>query len=114
MANSAQEKWESAWQQLHREAVAMKEPLEATERLSQMFADLRPLDRSLIEHLLAGWVLSDDESKRYDALSLIGRHDIMSAGPSLREALVGLASDPSPGAPYVAARIRRILAAWDR
>lgn len=101
--------WESEWEEIHRRNAFSREPLEATEELSERYEQLRLPQRRVVDEVLAEWATSDDAPRRYDALSLIRRHEIASAAPALRMALARIATDPSPRTSPLAAQIRSIL-----
>jgi hypothetical protein len=92
------------------------------EKDSQVVADeLRALylsfdesERLDADDIIAQWVLSNDEKKRFDALILIADMKIYSAKPTLELLARRLASDLRPGAPYDLAKLQRISAALDR
>jgi len=66
-------------------------------------------DRVIVNDLVAEQVLSEDESVRFDAQSLIYVFFIKQAQPQLAQLLVRLGSERTPGAPYELAKVRRLM-----
>jgi hypothetical protein len=61
--------------------------------------------------VIAEWVLSGDEKKRFDALVMIADMNISSARSALEILVRRLASDPNPGARFESAKVDRIITA---
>lgn len=91
-------------------AVAAKDSPQATIALVAEIRGLVPEDRDLADEVIGEWVLSADESKRFDSLAVVDELGIRSAIPRLRELEARLAKMGGPGAPFEAKKIRRILA----
>ena len=105
------EQWERFWVRTDAETKAEKASHVAIFELSQRYLSLPTDEREVVNAILAEWVLSDDPSKRFDALALIDEHRISSALPALRELRKNLERSTGPGAPYERAKVDRIVAA---
>jgi hypothetical protein len=101
---------ESWWSDTNPAAVAAKDSQQATFALVAEIRGLAPEDRELAEEVIGEWVLSADESKRFDALAVVDELAIRSAIPRLRELESRLAKMSGPGAPFEAKKVQRILA----
>lgn len=82
--------------------------------LRRLYASLGGDDRLVINAVLADSLASPDETLRYDALALIDEFKIREAVPRLHELNSRLSVDGSPGAPFEAAKVQRILDRMDR
>jgi len=71
---------------------------------------VRGAERQTFDAVLGGWVLSDNESRRFDALALIDEYRIRRALPALEELRRRLDQSPAPGAPFEKAQVDRIIA----
>lgn len=91
------------------EAERMKDPWIVGERLRDAYLSLDPQERPLADAILGRWVLSDDEGRRFDAIALIGDLRLASARVCLVQLERRLKSDPAPGAPFEAKKVRRVL-----
>ena len=101
---------EAWWADTNAAASAAEESPRATFALVAEIRGLAPEDRVLADEVIGEWVLSTDESKRFDALAVVAEFAILSAIPRLRELEGRLANMSSPGAPFEAEKVRRILA----
>lgn len=107
----ARERWEQFWARIDAETKAQKASHAAVFELSRYYLALSTAERQIIDALLAEWVLSDEESKRFDALALIDEHRIRSALPALEELREKLNKSREAGAPFEKAKVDRIVAA---
>ena len=82
-SKNVQKQWEDLWNVLDQEAREIKFSEEAIIKLSEVFKELSLAERGEVSKLLALWVISDDEVKRYDALALIDEFNIEMALPQL-------------------------------
>jgi hypothetical protein len=106
-----QERWEQFWSRIDAETKAEKVSQAALFELSQYYLSLPVVERRTIDGVLAEWVLSDNESKRFDALALIDEHRIRSALPALEDLCQKLEKSREPGARFEKAKVDRIVAA---
>lgn len=109
MTATVRERWERLWSRLDAEATASKSSNEAVVNLSYAYTLLQPDERPIIDELLAEWVLSFDEKKRFDALVLLREHKIVSAIPALHELAARLATSPDVGAPFELEKVSGVL-----
>lgn len=84
--------------------------MDAVLRLSARYGALDARERVAVDAEVAAWVLSSDESLRFDGLSLIHDYEIRSAEPALRALTTRLEAESRPGAPYEWAKVNRLLA----
>ena len=89
--------------------VAAKDSQGAILELAATYGRIPEEDRRKVEEVLLDWLLSEDESLRYDALFIVDEYLIRRAAPSLRVLQERLQSDPRPGAPYEWAKVNRTL-----
>lgn len=101
--------WEDAWERINRLASETKDEVEATEALSMLYDELPARERRVVDQLLADWVLSPDQRKRYDALALARRHHIDAAVPAMQKLLAEVEEADTVEGPYLAAQLRRLL-----
>jgi hypothetical protein len=88
--------FEKFWDRLDAEALAVKQPQEATVRLVSFYRGLDDEDRAVVERALAARVLAPDDDggpndrRRFDALVLTREFKILSALPALQERVENL------------------------
>jgi len=109
-ARDTQERWEEFWARVDAANKAAKQCQATLFDLSDYYLSLPVEERRSIDALLAEWVLSDNESKRFDALALIDEHRIRSALPALEDLRQKLDKSREPGAPFEKAKVDRIVA----
>jgi hypothetical protein len=100
---------EAWWAETNAAALAARDSNQATLALVSEIRGLAPEERALADEVLGEWVLSVDDSKRFDALAVVRELDIRSAIPKLRELEARLATASDPRAPFEAEKVRRIL-----
>lgn len=88
------------WQRVDREALELKDSYRALDRLHALYRGLDADERALADEALSGWVLSDDEGKRFDAMALIREFRIERAVPALQRLVRRLEESSEPGAPF--------------
>jgi hypothetical protein len=91
------------------EQVAAKDSQGALPRLFERYRSLSDPERKIVDELISHDVTSSDETRRFDAVALIGEFRISSAVPALRVLADRLESDPGPGAPFEWAKINRVI-----
>lgn len=99
--------WERLWSEIQRDTEKM--PEEGTARISRVFADLPTPEQKMLSGLLAKWVVSADEGKRFDALALIREHELVSCLPALKALAARLVKSKEVGAPYELAKVKSII-----
>lgn len=102
--------WSAFRDALDVEQVAAKDSQGALPRLFEKYGSLSASEREIVDELISRDVTSSDETRRFDAVALIGEFRIASAVPALRLLAIQLESDPAPGAPFEWAKINRVLA----
>jgi hypothetical protein len=95
--------------EVSREAVASKSSHDAFVQLSGLYTKFDADECALADAIIADWLGSDDESKRWDAEALIQEHTMASALPQLRALADELECATDPGAPYERAKVNRII-----
>jgi hypothetical protein len=100
---------EAFWASANREAADFKDPVRALERLAGFYRNLDPREREFADRLLAEWVLSNEETKRFDAVALIREFEVASAAPELRELVDMLGRSDDPGAPFEREKVVALL-----
>ena len=106
---TARGNWERLWAGLDKESKAAKLSQGALSELSAYYLSLSRAERRVVDAVLAAWVLSDVESNRFDALALIGTHEIRSALPALAKLCERLGRSRAPGAPFELDKVERIV-----
>lgn len=110
-ANDVRAMWSRIRDEADAAAQASKNSHGAVLELSQRYKSLDPQQREIVDEILTEWVLSDDETKRFDALALIDEYRVRSALAALRTLAARLEGGTGPGAPYEWAKVNRIIAA---
>jgi len=110
-ARETKKQWEQFWVRIDAETKAGKLSEAAPIELSEYYLSLPLGKRQTIDAVLADWILSDNESKRFDALYLIYEHQIRSALPALEKLREKLGKSREPGARFEKAKVERIVAA---
>lgn len=108
-AADARSRWELLRERLDEEARASKSSQAVVVQLSQQYRRLNDPDRSEVDGLLAEWVLSDDEEKRFDAMAVIADNRIAGATAALRRLGERLEASDAPSAPFEWAKVNRML-----
>jgi hypothetical protein len=99
----------SLWASANRESDDLKDPFIAMERISGLYRALGPSERAIADQVLAEWVLSDDEAKRFDALALVRELGVTKAAPALRALIDSLESRDDPGAAFEREKVDTVL-----
>lgn len=94
------ERMDGLWERVNREALEFKDSYLALDRLSDFSAGLAPEELERADEVLADWVRSGDEGRRFDAMALIRRFRVTAAVPVLRELAADVAGSDRPGAPF--------------
>jgi hypothetical protein len=97
-------------QDAERRATERKDSMFALEVLFDGYSALHDERRTLAEQVLAEWVLSPDEVRRYDGIALIRKFRVRSAVPALQALARRLESETTPGAPFELAKVRTLMA----
>ena len=106
---------ESLWVRLDDEAQASKFSQQALERLAQFYGGLNADERCVVDGVLKGWVhLEINSRRRFDALAIISRFDVVSALPVLRDELVSLDRAEGPSVQFERKKITRIIEKLER
>lgn len=91
------------------EGQASREGMLPLERLRDAYSRFTPLEQVLGEQVLAEWLDSGDENRRFDALALIDEFRIAAAVPALGRLADRLKESRAPGAPFEREKIGRVL-----
>lgn len=78
-------------------------------QLSHRYTLLQSNERAIVDVVLAEWLESADETKRFDAESLIWDHRIGTAMPALKALARRLERSKAPGAPYELKMVQKII-----
>lgn len=101
--------WAAFHDAVDTEQVAAKDSQGALLRLFEKYRRLSAAEREIVDELISQDVTSSDETRRFDAVALIGEFRILSAVPALRVLADRLESDAAPGAPFEWAKINRVV-----
>src|SRR6185437_8702488 len=93
------------------EARSLKDSRLALERLQALYHGLTAAERELADKILMEWILSDDETVRFDALALVDRFKIRDAAPALSQLARRLGQSKAPSAIYELKKVDRVTAA---
>ncbi len=93
------------------EALSLKNSQLALERLQAVFRRFTSAERVLADKILAEWILSDDETVRFDAMVLADRFRIRDVTPALSELAHRLRHSKVPSAVYELKLVDRVAAA---
>lgn len=94
---------------LHLDRGAGKDTQSVVLDLSREYARLAPDERASVNELLMEWLLSDNETDRFDAQALIFDHRISCALPALELLASRLEKAAGPGAPYELGKVKRLI-----
>lgn len=108
-AGDLRARFDEFWRRADREAESSKDSQGAVLALEEFYRGLPTADRSAANQLLAEWVLSEDDKRRFDALALIDRFAIREAAPALRTLAERCENSNLPSSPYDWAKVNRIL-----
>jgi hypothetical protein len=100
---------ESFWESVVASGGRQKDAMFALDELSKLYRDFNEHERQIGDRVISGWVTSDSEGKRFDALFMIGEFQIVSAVDALRLLSQKLTKSNAPGAPFELQKVRRIL-----
>ncbi len=106
---TAVERWTQTRQQLNLEAAGSKASHEIVVELVSAYRRLRADERIEVDAELARWLVSDDETARFDALAVVDANEICSAVPALSQLEHRLAGSDAPGAVYESAKVNRVI-----
>lgn len=97
------------WDTVYEEGLEMKDAYSPLFRLNELYKRLDESERSSVDQILAEWLLSEREDKRFAAMSLISDFRIRSARDALAELVDRLAKSSDPGAPFECEKAARII-----
>ncbi|MEJ7786517.1 MAG: hypothetical protein WKF96_17075 [Solirubrobacteraceae bacterium] len=100
---------ETFWASAIREAHDCKDPFLALDRLFTLYRSLDPVERELAHQVLAEWLVSDDETKRFVAVALVREFRVVTAAPALRQLSDQLQRCDGPGAPFERRKVEDLL-----
>jgi hypothetical protein len=104
------EKMQGFWESANREALELKDSYLALDRLHSLYRSLNSSERELADQVIAEWVRSPEEAKRFDAIALVRAFKIGVAIPALRELAEELGRSDDPGAPFEREKVEGLLA----
>jgi len=109
VTSSVREELEQFWNCVDLQAQLTKDPHYALKRLIDRFQSFSEDERLEAERVVAGWTLSDQPRKRFDAVALVDRLRIRQALPMLRELADRFEHSVEPRGPYDWAWINRVI-----
>jgi|SRR6187402_1751711 len=109
MLNEYRKNLEEWWAETDAREVARKNSQGALVAFMDLYERLTPGERELADQVIAEWVASEDQRKRFDALAMVDHFRIRAATAQLRTAEAELIERRDYEAPYELAKIRRIL-----
>ncbi|MBI5779630.1 MAG: hypothetical protein HZA49_09285 [Planctomycetes bacterium] len=98
---------EQEWENIIADAESAKDSPRATINLMENYKSLDTGRRLLADQIIAEWITSKDDGKRFDALALVEKFNIRSALPQLRALEVDLKNRTGPDAYYQLEKVRR-------
>src|SRR5262245_48927822 len=104
-------RWEELRDRLQVESRAAKDSQSVVVELDQAYRRLQPAERTVVDEILSGWLASDDEALRFDAIALIRQNRIRSSVPALEQLAHELETHSAAGAPYERAKVLRTIEA---
>ena len=99
----------SNWHSVDDEAKSLKDPHIALEKLRILYKKFDDAERLMADKVLSEWVLSEEETMRFDALALIDDLKIRTGAPALHLLATRLTSSDVPSAPYELKKVLRII-----
>jgi hypothetical protein len=93
--------------------IRLKDSFSALDRLKGWYQRLDDRDRAQANRVIADWLLSETEAKRFDAVALVRGFRITEAVPALRELSQRLALQSTPGAPFEREKVDTLLAEFE-
>jgi hypothetical protein len=106
----AAERWRQRWHEISVRAEEAKDSPSAIPVLYAAYRAVAEPDRPVVDEVIAEAVVSEEETRRFDALALVGEFHIEQAKPYLRHLAVRLSSSDAPGAPWEREKVDRLLA----
>jgi hypothetical protein len=100
---------EAARRAAESEGRALKNAMLPLERLREAYSRFTPEAQSIGGLILAEWLESEDENRRFDALVLIDEFRVAAAASVLQRLADKLRDSGAPGAPFEREKIGRIL-----
>ena len=101
--------WENKRKCLSEQADAIKDSQSVAFGLLEEYDNLHYNERVAINDILAEWLLSDDETLRYDACFLISQRCIVSLVNEIKKAILCSQKRSEPGQKYEIKKLKRIL-----
>jgi hypothetical protein len=98
------------WEEVNAEAERMKDSFLALDRLHSWYQRLDQHARAKADEVLAEWLLSDVEAKRFDAVALVREFRIQRALSALQELSRRLGSSEQPSAPFEREKVDGLIA----
>jgi hypothetical protein len=95
-----------------RDAAALKDSQQVLLDLRNLYQTFDANERSLADRVIAEWLASDDESLRFDALSLVADFALANTTGALNELAGRLRESTLPGAPFELLKVERLLRAF--
>ena len=95
---NVREEWMSLWQQLQAQADAFHDSQSVAFGLLNAYDQLSIEERAEVHPMLAEWLVSNDNRRRYDARFLITERSIRELAPSVASAIGRLKDLPGPEA----------------
>ena len=100
---------EAWWGETEAREVSRKNSHGALLAFMDLYERLDPNERELADQVIAEWVASENERKRFDALAMVDHFRIRAASAQLRRVEAELVARTDHEAPYELAKVRRIL-----
>lgn len=91
------------------EARALRDPSFTLDRLHSLYRQLDNEQQALADRVLADWVVSDDETVRFDGLALVEDFSVVLALPALRALASRLGTSTAVSAPYELIKVNRVI-----
>ncbi len=108
--NEFRDRMDRFWESANHEALELKDPSRALDRLHALYHKFDVPEREFADRVLAEWLGSAEEAKRFDAVALIRAFRIERAIPALEQLAHELCRSGDPGAPFEREKVRNLVA----
>ena len=91
-------------------ASSFKEPMMVLQRLQGLYEKFDASEKKCAQQVLSGWILSEDPSKRFDAVYLVRTNRIAGCVPALSILSSMLSGSDAPGDPDELRKVNEVVA----
>ena len=101
--------WLDTYRRLCKEAEAMRDSQSVSFALLDLYDTLSSEEKSAVHSILAEWLVSEDNTLRYDAAFLTSQRSIREMRPFVEEAIGKCHDRVGPQAKYEGQKLQRIM-----